>query len=345
MTTSMFLDNKILNQLEIEEQKAILKCRVTSLVVTLTTKCNISCIMCEEKLIPWDIPKSILQEIISLFPYLEDIIWQGGEVLILDYFGELLEEANKFPNLRQSVITNGLSFTEELAGKLVRDNIELTFSIDAATKELYESVRRKAKFETLLGNIMLVNNLRKARNFKNMSFRMHVVIMNSNYKELERFVDFAKGYEFDALHLMPIWGNLDSEENIFYHKNAEALNYIKENIGKVENRAKEYSINLLNSLPFSANSEEKRSENKVEDKRLLCHMPWKRMVINPAGNVCPACHCREMVGNVSEESLNDIWNNKKMQEYREKIASQNYFDLCSYNCINKIISKELRGLK
>ena len=345
MTTSMFLDNKILNQLEIEEQKAILKCRVTSLVVTLTTKCNISCIMCEEKLIPWDIPKSILQEIISLFPYLEDIIWQGGEVLILDYFGELLEEANKFPNLRQSVITNGLSFTEELAGKLVRDNIELTFSIDAATKELYESVRRKAKFETLLGNIMLVNNLRKARNFKNMSFRMHVVIMNSNYKELHRFVDFAKRYEFDSLHLMPIWGNLDSEENIFYHKNAEALNYIKENIGKVENRAKEYSINLLNSLPFSANSEEKRSENKVEDKRLLCHMPWKRMVINPAGNVCPACHCREMVGNVSEESLNDIWNNKKMQEYREKIASQNYFDLCSYNCINKIISKELRGLK
>ena len=356
MMNSVFLDNKTLNKLEIEKRKTVLESKVTSLVVTLTTKCNIACIMCEEKLIPWDIPKSILQEIISFFPYLEEIIWQGGEVLILDYFEELLEEANRFPNLHQSIITNGLPITENLAEKLVRNNVELTFSIDAPTEELYESIRTKAKFQELLANIKLINSLRKKHNFKNMSFRMHTVVMNSNYRELEKFVDFAKEYEFDALHLMPIWGNLDSPENIFYHKNEEALNYIKENIGKTEKKAQTYNLNLLNSLPYKGNSGEgKPSENvenvKTEEYRrsendsMLCHMPWKRMVINPAGNVCPACHCKEMIGNVLNNTLNEIWNNEKMQIYRQRIALKDYLDLCNGYCIKGAISEELRGLK
>jgi len=345
MSDSAFLENKNLNQLEIEQKKTILNSRVTSLVVTLTTRCNLSCIMCEEIKIPWDIPQATIREIVSLFPYLEQIIWQGGEVLILDYFKDCLKEADRHQNLHQSIITNGVAITEELAPLLVKDNMELVFSIDAATKELYESIRRKAKFEQLLENIELVNQLRKRRNLKGMSFRMHVVIMNSNYKELEKFIDFAKEYEFDALHFMPVWGNFAGEENIFYRKNTEALNYIKENIAKVEEKAREYRLNLLNSLPFSGNSKSKKAEAKAQEKELLCRMPWKRMVINPAGNICPACHCKEMVGNVSEGRLSDIWNNRKMQEYRKKISEGDYEGLCNPDCVNGIISEELRGLR
>lgn len=363
MTDSVFLENKRLNESEIRERKTKLSSKVRSLVVTLTTKCNIACIMCEEKFIPWDIPPSILEEVISLFPYLEDIIWQGGEVLILDYFRGLLEKANKFPHLHQSIITNGLPIDEALAKELVRDNIELTFSIDAVTKESYEFVRKKGNFERLLESIALVNSLRKKGGFRNMAFRMHTVVMKSNYRELEMFVEFAKAHEFDALHLMPIWGNLDSPENIFYHKNAEALGYLDKNIGKAVRKAKDYGLDLLNSLPFKGEREEDAShgnqgghlhapqeggaakEGAADNGILLCHMPWKRMVINPAGYVCPACHCKEMVGNVSEDTLNNIWNNEKMQEYRAKISCGDYSDLCSANCINGIISEELRGLR
>jgi MoaA/NifB/PqqE/SkfB family radical SAM enzyme len=306
--------------------------------------------MCEEKSIPWDIPKNILKEIIQLFPYLEEIIWQGGEVLLLNYFEDLVEKANKFPSLHQSIITNGLPLTERLAEKLVRNNAELTFSIDAVTTELYESIRKGAEFKKLINNVKLINTLRKRLDLTSgMSFRMHTVIMDSNYLQLEKFIDFAKEYHFDALHLMPIWGNTDSKENIFYHKDSAALSYIKEHIEHAEAKAKEYGLNLLNSLPFSGNYNEdneigEKNGKKLSGNRLLCHMPWKRLVINPAGNVCPACHCREMVGNVLGESLNEIWNNEKMQMYRKKIVASDYEDLCNPNCIKGIISKELRGL-
>jgi MoaA/NifB/PqqE/SkfB family radical SAM enzyme len=345
MSDNLFFENKNLNRREIEQRKSVLESKVTSLVVTLTTKCNISCIMCEEKKIPWDIPQRTIKETIALFPYLEEIIWQGGEVLILDYFKDFLKEASKYRNLHQSIITNGLVISEDLAPLLVRDNIELTFSIDAPDKKLYEAIRRKASFGILLENIKLVNLMRKEKKLDNMSFRMHVVIMKSNYQQLEKFIDFAKEHEFDALHFMPIWGNYDGEENIFYRKNDQALSYIKENIARVEEKAREYRLNLLNSLPFSGNSKPERDEAKTQERGLLCHMPWRRMVINPAGNVCPACHCKQMVGNVADETLEEIWNNRKMQAYRQKIAHGRCTDLCNPDCIRGIISEELRGLK
>lgn len=346
MSDSVFFENKKLNQLEIEQGKIVLGSKVTSLVVTLTTKCNISCIMCEEKKIPWDIPDRTKDEIIALFPYLEEVIWQGGEVLILDYFKDFLREAGRHRNLHQSIITNGLAITEELAPMLIRDNIELTFSIDAPNKKLYEVIRKKASFDILLDNIKLVNQMRKELKLANMSFRMHAVIMKSNYKELGEFIEFAKDNGFDALHLMPIWGNLEGDENIFYHKNIEALEYIKKNIGSVEKKARDYCLNLLNSLPFSGNNGGYGQGEKKEEKAgYLCYMPWKRMVINPAGYICPACHCREMVGNVADNTLEEIWNNAKMQAYREKISRGSCMGLCNPDCINGVISEELRGLR
>jgi MoaA/NifB/PqqE/SkfB family radical SAM enzyme len=74
-------------------------------------------------------------------------------------------------------------------------------------------------------------------------------------------------------------------------------------------------------------------------------MPWRRLVINPAGFVCPACHCKKMVGNVLESSLSEIWNNEGMQMYRRKISNHDYSDLCNPGCINNTISQDLRGLQ
>lgn len=82
-------DNLDLNAQEIKDKKIFLQSYPQRMIVTLSTKCNSRCIMCEVVKKQWDIPARVVEEIKFLLPYMNSINWQGGEVLVLDYFEKL----------------------------------------------------------------------------------------------------------------------------------------------------------------------------------------------------------------------------------------------------------------
>ncbi len=343
----IFSRNKLLNELEIAQKKLILDSRMRNLIVTLSTRCNLNCTMCEEIRLRWEIPQKTLREVISFFPYLERIVWQGGEVFLLDFFGDLIKAAAKFPKLRQVITTNGLLIDERWAEDLVKSNVDLTFSIDGATKDIYESIRRGAKFETLIRNLSNFNQLRKQHHHP-IDINLHVVVMKSNYHQLERFIDFAKEYDFKLLALLPIGGNYGSPENIFHFKNDRALKFIKETIPKIRKKAEEYGILLENRLPIIVdehNSDVTNSSHRDEapqrNNKMLCHLPWIQLYIDYDGTIRPDCVCepREYIGNVLEDSLEEVWNNQKMQTYRKKIIDNCCDQICNPECVRGRVSE------
>jgi MoaA/NifB/PqqE/SkfB family radical SAM enzyme len=338
--------NKMLNEQEIAQGKLVLESFARRLVVTLSSLCNINCIMCEVRRTQWDIPQETLQEVSELLPYAESVIWQGGEPFLLDYFEEIFDKARTFPCLRQTIVTNGLLITEQWAEKLAGNNVELVFSVDGVTSDVFERIRVGARFSDVIRSIRLVNEARRRACDKSMSLRLHVVIMRSNYRQLVEFVDFAKEYGFDAIHFISIWGNNDSPENIFYRRDQEALGFLTANIVKAKELARRYKIQLLNSLPILADGDEDekidRSELGTEDK-LFCQLPWQQINIDPGGGMRPGCLCLKTIGNILENSLKDLWNNVEMQSYREKILNDDYGSWCNPACLSGQISKELRG--
>lgn len=344
-----FNTNKILNEEEIKQRKIELRSFMRSLIVTLSSRCNINCIMCEVRRTQWDIPQEVIGEVLGLLSYIESIIWQGGEPFLLDYFEEIFDKACKFPNLKQTIVTNGLLITEDWAQKLVNNNIELIFSIDGVTKEVYERIRVGARFDDVIRGIEIINRARGKAPSKNMSLRLHAVIMKSNYRQLEAFIDFAKAYGFDAIHLISIWGNPDSEENIFHRQEKEALNYINAIRNRIEEKAKKYNIQLLNSLPVcekrTNHIDEKQKPNniKIDSNELICRLPWQQLNIDPGGGVRPGCLCLKTIGSVLENNLRDLWNNAQMQMYRKKIINGDYKSWCNPACLSGQIGKELRG--
>jgi len=344
-----FFKNKLLNELEIAQGETVLSSKVRSLVITLSNKCNLSCIMCLTRNVPWELPEKIIKEIFALFPYLEKIMWQGGEVFVLDYFEEILSAASQYPNLRQSIVTNGLLITEKMAEKLVKNNVELTFSIDGVTKETYEYIRRGANFEILIRNLNLILELRKRHN-SNMILNLNVAIMKSNYRQLENFIDFAQEYGFGFVCLMPIHIHLKTPEDIFTNQDIEALSFITEVSPKIEEKAQEYGIRLENRLPtLNSKNDNSSFENDIEinpQKKFLCHIPWQQLYIDYDGSVRPDCLCKiqKSAGSLLKNlSLEEIWNNQVMQEYRRKIVNHDYLDLCNPACISgKIFETHLK---
>ena len=338
----LFFRNILLNELEMAQQRTVLSSKIRSFTITMTNRCNLNCLACEARRYTWEMPRKTIKEIMEFFPYLEYIMWQGGEVFLVDYFNDILEETKRYPNIKQLIVTNGMLFSEDLIERLVLlPAMVLAISVDGVTKDVYESIRRGAKFEKLIENIKLINLMRRQHN-SSMYLHLNVTVMKSNYHQLLDFVEFAKEYGFSSVLLRSVQGNFDSQEKIFNNRDEEALNQIAKMIVEVENRARRYKIALDNripvpGLPYPEKMQEKTIDVENRNKKLLCYAPWQRLYVSWDGNVYPDCMCvwpYDMgIANVKRASIEDIWNNEGMQLYRKKIRDNDYMDICSPDCI------------
>lgn len=62
-------------------------------------------------------------------------------------------------------------------------------------------------------------------------------------------------------------------------------------------------------------------------KQYICQKPWVEAQIMPSGDVyscCPAWTNGYVLGNLKEQSLNDVWNSEKSQKFRESILDGSY---------------------
>jgi MoaA/NifB/PqqE/SkfB family radical SAM enzyme len=80
--------------------------------------------------------------------------------------------------------------------------------------------------------------------------------------------------------------------------------------------------------------------------KLLCHIPWQQLLIDYDGTVRPDCLCRidKSAGSlVKDFSLEHIWNNETMVEYRKRIFNHDYTDFCNNICSSgKICESHLK---
>lgn len=361
-----FLYNRVLNELEISKGRSILESKPRGLGIALTNKCNIQCIMCNVWQNPWDIPEKTVKEITAFFPYLQRIFWQGGEVFLSPYFEELFEKVTSYPHIRQDINTNGLLINRKWAEKLVEANANIIFSIDGITKEVYEYIRRGAKFEDLLKNIKLVNEFTefakedKSHTKRKCSMIINLVVMRSNYHELGGFVDFAKKYGFDHLQITPV--DLSGPENIFLNRDIKALTYIYKIIPEIFEKAKTFGIRISNWLPAIENlifpqgdeaqlreiqqcgNFETRDSTTKTNNKISCYWPWQFLFIDWGGRVRPQCFCVKALGNIHNNTIEEIWNNDIIQTYRKKLFSNDYHNWCDSRCSLGKISKEALSL-
>ena len=374
-----FLRNKALNEYEISNRKEILESKPRAMIGMIMNKCNISCRICGIWARPnWQEPDRILREIVELFPYMEDICWQGGEVFYMKEFNSMLAEGVKYSNLNQVIFTNGLLLDETNLDIIAKGNVELVLSIDGASKETYEYIRRGASFETLCKKLELIKEVRKSTGAKINTY-YNPVICKTNYKEILDMVEFAHKYEFTSITLNPIRGV--PELNIFEPIDKKAFEFMRKIIPIAEAKSKEYGIRFNNWMPidcecseikfehssldisesqkhiekvkvqkkekqFCNNNRLKREEaiSKQNDKkrsRMICYAPWQRLLLDNDGQVRPYAICTKWIGHTKEYSLAQMWNNEAMQMYRRKIANNDFKDLCQPECISGQIRNKL----
>ncbi len=367
-----FLHNKALNEYEISTRKEILQSKPRAMIGMIMNRCNISCRICDIWSRPkWQEPDRILKEIVELLPYMEDICWQGGEVFYMKEFNSMLAEGVKCKNLNQVIFTNGLLLDEKNLEIIAKGKVELVLSIDGATKETYEYIRRGANFETLCKKLELIKEVRKSTGAKINTY-LNPVICRTNYKEIEQMVEFAHKYEFTSITLNPIRGI--PEENIFEPIDEQAFDFMRKIVPIAERKSKEYGIRFNNWMPIDCscqniefrhsiigqeeseeelkkvvvsenkhkeNTSENSEEKQIKNNRMICYAPWQRILLDNDGQVRPYAICTKWVGSTSRYSLKELWNSPQMQLYTRKLASNDFMDLCQPECISGQIRNKL----
>lgn len=140
----------------------------------------------------------------------------NGEVFLSKIYEEIWksEMANEADTIR--VLTNGILLTpnrwEQFYEGKQNVNIWLYVSIDAASEETYESIRRGGKFDTLKKNMEFASQLRKEGKIQ--YFRINYVVQRKNYLEMEAFIKWGIELGVDNVFFTKIlnWGTYSEEE-------------------------------------------------------------------------------------------------------------------------------------
>ena len=180
-----------------------------SIVLAYDRSCNLSCPSCRDKVYMADQATTEFYNKTMdamLPPLLSDAKTLGlshtGEALASPHFRHLLKSItpSSYPNLKITILTNLKLVSKETWKNLgeTSDLIKkLHLSIDGATPQSLEKLRRGLKWGRMLGALDFVRELR--RNSKLECVEVAFIIQKDNFHELPQMLELCSTYCIDAL--------------------------------------------------------------------------------------------------------------------------------------------------
>lgn len=318
------LSNLALRYLEQNKTKDKVNYSPTALQIEVTTSCNLKCTMCEHTFmqkIGGNLKFPEFKKLIDQNPNIQVINLTGiGEALLNPEFMQMIEYAKK----KEIYVWFNDNFTlmnKEKAEKIIDLGADyIIMSLDGATKETYEKIRRGAKFETVIKNFTQLMEIRDAKKLSKPKLGINSVVLKENIHEIEDMVKKTKELKAENLMFVSIVTSTNTGKLSLYGVDSKK---IKPLVEKAKQTAKELKVNVFSWPDVELKKTEKTG----------CIYPWVNPYIGYNGDVIPCCFIPQManarmekeniMGNILNQSLKEVWNGKKYLEFRKKIKSSN----------------------
>jgi MoaA/NifB/PqqE/SkfB family radical SAM enzyme/tetratricopeptide (TPR) repeat protein len=194
--------------------------------------CNLSCIMCNVHEVKNDpvLVKKVEDDLYTYLPTARYVRMCGfGDPLARpDTRRLLMEYQGPKGGVQFGLLTNGLLLKKYWEDIKHQDFSDISISIDAATPETYEKIRRRGKWQTLVENLELVRDNRDR--FRN-NIAINMTVMRSNFREIPAFIHLGSHYGF-SVDFQRIYGTY-GDENIFDPGDGETLEELRSTISQV----------------------------------------------------------------------------------------------------------------
>tara|TARA_B100000768_G_scaffold174121_1_gene184073 strand:- start:454 stop:1449 length:996 start_codon:yes stop_codon:yes gene_type:complete len=274
-----------------------------------TSKCNLRCNMCVQSVgyeqterMQDELFNSTVKEIENLkIPSVS--MNQINEPLLDKKIFDKIDIVSKVESVVDiHMNTNAVLLNKKNSEKILSSNLtRLLIGFDGFSKKVFEKARERANYEEVFGNIIKFLELKKKAKKIFPVIRISFVRTSENEHEVEQWFEFWK----------------------------EKVDYvtIQEFLSPVGDSSKSHLI---------AKSSKRLL---VDENEIICTQPSERVTIRGDGDVIPCCShigIEMPMGNLKENSLEEIWDNKKFNKLRKDLMTPGGYKkhkTCS-KCIN-----------
>jgi radical SAM protein with 4Fe4S-binding SPASM domain len=259
----------------------------------------------------WEDAKRLAKEIIDLKP--PYITLDGGEPLMRNDLFDLLELFAD-GGLKTYLITNGTKLDDQIIERLSNLGVKLMISIDGATKNTYEGIRKGANFEYVI---------RQAKSCGEHQILKAILttMMRPNFRELPKLIEEARNDGADQIifiGLKPVRKASYKDLLLRPQEYLEAFRSIVDSKGELEMYVDEpFFIPVVKELGLSW--DEGWSETGIVSGQDFGCIFGRYLFIEPNGEVKPCTFSPISYGNIKDRPLVEIWKDMKSSDFLHKI--------------------------
>jgi radical SAM protein with 4Fe4S-binding SPASM domain len=334
--------------------RTLLAHRPINLEMDVTNQCNLRCIMCLFSLperrhlrpVPFD-PAAFAELADDVFPVCHRVsLSYGTEPLLHPRLLELLAILGRYRVPRTYCNTNAQLLTDELIEGMIEHRFHSLFvSIDAATADTYEAIRRGGSWARLRDNLARLVRRRTAAG-RGPYFSTGFVVQERNLDEMAAFVELS--HEFGAvgvnfMHLTPyaglgMSGATAQHHRERFHRNREAARRAGERLAITVLLPPAFADDppAAAAVPPAPVAAQARLFDLATapgwEQRAPCPFPWHFVAIDAYGNVLPCGWWTrgEPLGNVHARPLSAIWRDEPYRRLRDEHRTGRLRDLCAH---------------
>ena len=337
-----------------QEKNTILNSLPLDIHLESVKGCPLDCSMCHygnTKTV--DLPDSLLEKLEPYYKGLEVLTIHGeGEPLVsnnLDYFVKKSNE-NKFV---LHMNTTGALLSDEKINILSKAyGLSIRFSIHAGTPETYKKIMG-VDLEQVSLKIKKLIDLSEGMNH---DFWFSFIVMKENVNEIEEFLELAHACGIKSVRFMNLYPTIETIKGVvkrdFHFKHFEQFNQgVIEQFMSKKHTYEALALKLGIEIEFGTMNQVEENKvrvignlankvsNKLIKKRLFpiipdkgsCVVPWYgQLSITIKGDVKICSNSSYHIGNLYDNTLEEIWNSSKMQELRKAFKNGRYHKLCGY---------------
>jgi radical SAM protein with 4Fe4S-binding SPASM domain len=305
--------------------------------IEITTQCNMKCTYCARTLLKRTVKTMSLEtfrRILEILPHAYRITLVGlGEPLLHPNVIEMVAEASALGR-RTALVTNAMCLDSSLSSELIGAGLQsIAFSIDCPNQGIASSLRPGTDLEKIIENIKQF--VSASENASGLSKAVFSAVSIQTVRYLEGLIDLVSQLGVDVLMLT----DLNYKQNMKY----TLWKNIDQDIIETVRRALSYGFSRNLPVLSVHGLEEFGLAHRYRDFLLIpteqlcrrsirhqfCFSPWQTLPVNVEGHVT-ICDCQpeNRVGHVFSNPFSEIWNGRKMQNYRRRMLSANPPETC-----------------